>query len=66
MIPATLGSMSMVIITILFGRLYNSIIWNICMIIICIFSYATIILIIPKSRNKAMPVIRDVILKITK
>ena len=66
MIPAIIGSTIMVIITILFGNLFNSMIWSMVMIVLCSFGYLVTIMIIPESRNIAIPIIKDIIKKFKK
>ena len=47
MFPAVLGSLVMVVITFIFGGLFDSYLWNIIMIAICAVAYFITILIIP-------------------
>lgn len=61
MLPAIIGSLVMVIITILFGDLFDSIVWSICMVILCSIGYLVTIIIIPESRNIVIAIIESVL-----
>lgn len=58
MFPAVLGSLVMVVITFIFGGLFDSYLWNIIMIAICAVAYFITILIIPESRNIVVPIVK--------
>ena len=58
MFPAVLGSLVMVVITFIFGGLFDSYLWNIIMIAICVVAYFITILIIPESRNIVVPIVK--------
>ncbi len=63
MIPAILGSLVMVIINMLFGSIFNSIVWSMAMVFICVIGYVITIMIIPKSRNIIVKIIKEWLLK---
>lgn len=66
MIPALAGSVAMVIITILLGSLFDSIIWSIIMIGVCSIGYIAIIIVIPESRAIVISIVKGVVTKIVK
>lgn len=57
MIPAIIGSLTMVPISIIGRSFGDAFLWQLVLIVLCCISYGLIILIIPQSRNIVLPLI---------
>lgn len=66
MIPATVGSLTMVVVTYLLRGVSDSIIWTIVMIIICCIFYLITVVLIPQSRKIVFSVMHSIVPKIKK
>lgn len=60
MMPAMIGSLTMVPIAIIGLSFKNSFFWQLLLILLCCISYACTILIIPQTRNIILPIIKSV------
>lgn len=60
MMPAMIGSLTMVPIAIIGLSFKNSFFWQLFLILLCCISYACTVLIIPQTRNIILPIIKSV------
>ena len=60
MMPAMIGSLTMVPIAIIGLSFKNSFFWQLLLILLCCISYACTVLTIPQTRNIILPIIKSV------